>query len=667
MKMTKSYKIVLLLTAIVMFITSLVFSINFSESKADTIKITDASKYFTGLSYDKVRFADGNVEVSVKDDSTNNAGVLSIANKLAVNDLGMELIIPEGLEKLTIVLKNNAYFANGNIVAVKDGENYKKANGEYVYKAEKVVENQIEFDFSKKIATINGKSNANFSMNGNILVVKTVVTSDNFIQFTFGSQNAKLTANDIKDGNGKILEGKRVANIADNSIANVDFKFDVAGNDAIAFKIKSINQKASDTSDANPYKQTFETDEHGAILDTDVLPVITLADSFYKKNSDGTYSIIKNVLEKYTLTLGAYSVLGNVDSSDVYVKAGNGVWVETNDSPRGICFKKEGTASFDLVAKINDQEKTLKTVSGIQVVNFDDNTQKPVYVYDKDAYEAYQVALKCAYYDADKEQHVALGTSMELPSLKDLVFDDVNTYKELKKTVYYSNNTSKDITSSTMSFSLSEAGKYLFAVTFADTNGNAMDREKDFEKGSDYAKYVFEFNIVDDADIVIEAAPSQGPGYVGAKYTASKFKIDAVGCNTTYTLKYNQNVDATENSDGWIEIPKATSVTDKDYEKDGYDYDDIKSISYDGSLTFTPDKKGAYMITCSATSNATSRNDEASTIIRVAEKAQSVKVYNTEWLENNVWSVVFLSVGTLCLIAIIVLLCIKPKDQTESD
>ena len=37
------------------------------------------------------------------------------------------------------------------------------------------------------------------------------------------------------------------------------------------------------------------------------------------------------------------------------------------------------------------------------------------------------------------------------------------------------------------------------------------------------------------------------------------------------------------------------------------------------------------------------------------------------WFRNNVWSIVFLSVGTLSLIGIIILLFIKPKEEVETD
>ena len=99
----------------------------------------------------------------------------------------------------------------------------------------------------------------------------------------------------------------------------------------------------------------------------------------------------------------------------------------------------------------------------------------------------------------------------------------------------------------------------------------------------------------------------------------------------------------------------------------GFTYDEVKSIGYDGSLTFTPDRTGTYAIECHITSNTSaSRDESAAALIRVKEKTATVTPYSktfAAWVKNNVWSVVFLSIGTLCLIAIIVLLCIKPKDE----
>ena len=176
----------------------------------------------------------------------------------------------------------------------------------------------------------------------------------------------------------------------------------------------------------------------------------------------------------------------------------------------------------------------------------------------------------------------------------------------------------------------------------------------------------------------IKTTSAEGVAYRGVSYTASSFKIDADGFTTTYTLYYNAKADATVSSvdtfmdenarkdAGWVIVPKASSVTDEDYDKDGFTYDNVKAINYNGKLTFTPNKFGSYALVCNASSEYTTRTDAAFSIVHVTEDPAKVKVPST-WLKDNVWSVVFLSVGTLCLAGIIVLLCIKPKDEKVED
>ena len=169
----------------------------------------------------------------------------------------------------------------------------------------------------------------------------------------------------------------------------------------------------------------------------------------------------------------------------------------------------------------------------------------------------------------------------------------------------------------------------------------------------------------DDAKITVTAAVKEGVGYKGVLYTAASFDVDANGCTMTYKLYYNADTKATATGEGWKEIPKASSVTDEDYvSSDGYTYDEIKSVNFNGELKFVPTKLGAYKIECVATSDVSPRDASDYMIVMVESEPSVVKVDN-KWLQNNIWSVVFLSIGTLCLIGIIVLLCIKPKDETE--
>ena len=214
------------------------------------------------------------------------------------------------------------------------------------------------------------------------------------------------------------------------------------------------------------------------------------------------------------------------------------------------------------------------------------------------------------------------------------------------------------------------AGKYLFYVVFEDEAGNTMDADDFFvvdhhnpdvfDKGPLY-DYVFEFYLEDDAPVTIEAPATQEKGTVGKSYTATNFTIDATtdisesNNHLEYKLFYNANAEAKAFDEGWVEIKRASEATESS----------DKLIAFNGKLTFTPDKEGAYMIECKATSYSKVHSASARTIV-VVEKDEEAVIETSNWFVDNIWSVVFLSIGTLCLIAVVVLLFIKPKEENEA-
>jgi hypothetical protein len=412
--------------------------------------------------------------------------------------------------------------------------------------------------------------------------------------------------------------------------------------------------------------------------------------SFYTQESKGVYVAKRMVstggnYESISATL--YSVAGNVKSSSVYLTAENAKGSSQNanvalesgtQTPKKIAFIKAGDASFNLTVKIDGKECVCDTVN-VKVLSADTKSA-PYYKYDEKALEAFNAALKEQYKKVDennKETSVPLGTTLKIPSMEDLVFDDITTYSNLEVLVYYSARTSGSSTK--LEFDLDEVGEYKFYVAFADEAGNTMEEEDFMSLDEDdkvvYGKYgkdepegegnfIFSFVLDDDAEIIVTPAIRQGIGYKGVKYEASKFTIKASGCTLTYKLFYNPNKSATESSKGWVEIPKASTITNKDYSKNGFTYDMIKQIGYDGGLKFTPHETGAFMIECTATSEVSPRTATAKSIIKVQEKKQEVKP-DDKWVENNIASIIFLSIGGVCLIAIVVLLFIKPKDKKE--
>lgn len=629
MKMAKSYKIIILLTA---FVMSLVLALGMSNTgvvNAFTAP-TSSSTYLELVSTDNVNFSDDGTALNITLDKAEDKFSFK---QLVIDDFEMEFSI-EGATALSMDLLYNAHIVNG---VEKDG------------KFNRNVTNTFEIEKSGDVTL-------------------TITVNDD------GFPIVKVDGEELA---GEYDDYYKIG-YTDKPIAKISFKVETE-NEA-TFALKSVDQKASDTTEK--YKQTFESND-GKLTDTDTYPRVAMDKSFFTKTEDGEVKIIKSVSKQYAPTLTAYSVLNNVKTSDLYFTCpeGSDVMFNTDSSkPKKIWFPSvSDSVEFAVTASgLEDAAVETYTAKVIDPENSLDDVA-PKYVMNEKAIKAFEDALLDATKDGD--HYIALGTEIQIPSMEDFVFDNETAYEDLSIKVYYKNAT-ETLTSDEMSFEVNEAGKYTIYVLFTDLAGNGMettdfvdeDENGDLEIVEDkYGAFVFSFYISDNAPIVVNAPTSKSVGYTGVKFTSPSFEIDASGCKTTYKLYYNANKNATapESKDnlasaGWVEIPKASTITDKEYDKDGYTYEEIKAIAYDGELTFTPNAIGSYMIECTATSEVTHRSDSDFSVVNVAGAPQTVKV-PSNWLQNNVWSVVFLSLGTLCLIGIVVLLFIKPKDETEGD
>lgn len=642
MKMAKSYKILFLIAALFMAVAAAFGTMSFTTARAETA--SNPLDYLSSFSGDVgFEFKDNNLVASI--DAANDE--FAFDNKLVIDDLSIVVKATNTLKNFTIDFVYDSYFVNGN----------KNADGEF--------DTQIKNSF--EITNTGSDININVKVENNQIVVNnSLVKSEPYYRI-------------------------RTVSLP---VAKISFTATELDADTTAdFSIISVDQKASDVS--GKYKQTFELDSNNVLTDKETYPRVSINDSFYRGNSIVGYSIVKqaNVWENVTLT--PYTFLNNVTSANVWLSDG-GVQnsnltlpnKESTAKPKSFTTKTHAIGStVDLfvtgtvVGESGDcfDKFTINVVNGDEKDSFyavDNTAPEFVAATNVEAYEAFEAALNKAIRSEDDAHYIHLGSELELPSMQDLVYDDQSSYAKLKDnaTVYYNgSNASK------LSFKLNEAGKYLFYVVFADEEGNKMDvkdiynadEENPIVVGSEHL--VFDFEIFDDAPIQVNSFEGAGLGYKGVSYTAPSFKIDAGGCTTTYTLYFNADKNAQIPNDdeftaenGWVAIPKASSVTDKSYNKDGYNYNTIKSIGYDGGLTFTPNKTGTYVIECTATSETTSRSDTGLSIVRIENAPQIVKVPST-WLQDNVWSVVFLSIGTLCLIGIVVLLFIKPKEEKEEE
>ncbi len=671
MNSAKSYKISVLLTAFILCLVAAFCAFNFTPVSAET-KASDPTKYFGGGAV--LSFNDDKLVAEMKEKNE-----VVIYNELVVEDMELVLEVSKDVAEFSVNFRSDAYAANGNM--------YTDENGKTKFKSEVSSLLNIKFSDTATEYSINDNSTAKIkgsaiSVNDGVRLVKIKVTVD---------ANNLLVVNVNGMGNAVGQKGVDAIERVDKSTAVISFKLvDIAssGESTQVVNLVSVDQKASDAS--GNYKQTFETDDDGVIV-KNAYPRVTVNDSYFIKNqANGKYDrLVMFANAQRTYSMNVCSIMNRTQNISAFVTSNDAdAWIANEDKSRVIAFGQvdtgSQTSSFDVAMKDGDQTVSLETYK-VAVIDKETDKQAPVYVNDAAALNAYKQALDDIINIETLEgsilvnTSIALGTTPTLPSMRDLVYDEYTPYDELDLSLVYSNDTVSSSTTSSMKFKITTAGDYEYYAIFTDNSGNAMEakdfrvQDEDDENvyvGGKYKDYIFKFAIEDNAPISIEKSEAEGVGFKGIKYKASKFKIQAEGCKTTYTLYYNEKVGAEKDDAGWIVIPAAAKITSESY-KDNYGntYESVKAVGYDGVLTFVPTKYGSYMIECVATSDYTTRTGSDYTILSVDEVNSNptfVEVPNY-WLRDNVWSVVFLSVGTLCLIGIIVLLFIKPKDETGSN
>lgn len=680
MKMAKSYKfLILFATMVLSFVlaTGLLFAKNVmaEEAAPNTVNYVtlyssdaeDATKLNGQPVYDN-----GSIKVTA---STGNA--LKFNNKLVLEqgdnggELGIELNIPDG-KKLTVKLTATALDLNGN------------------YKLEG--EQEI---FDKEIVSA-------FEITGTGVAT----------EYIFGISDNRITLNGAKvsEDNYYLLDV-----VDDRVVVSVC----LVAEEEFEYNILSVDQKAQDTSEN--YKQTFELNADNKLTKV-AYPRAVLEKSTYAKTSDG-YVLNKIDGEGYTIKFQQYSLVssstGFLSADKEELSGGADDGIDTNNrvtfpvasknfiyfhmSEEEVEIGQPVDASFDISwNKTSDETVKIETFD-VKIITQELN-QAPYY--DNSLEVLYQLkSYQRALENATKPNGVSivLGKTFNLPSVTNFILDDTlyPTDANFTKTYNYvtPSNASKTTTSST-SIKIDEAGTYKVYATAAEKSLKLeSDLFYDVKQDEYYVKtddgfeqikkqdaldenwvridnilnngnpdneffiYMFTFEIEDEAMPSI-VSKTQENGYKGVLYKASPFTMeDAAGYSPTYKLYYNSNVDASENSDGWVEII-AVKYADENG-ANGYTLDQLTAIGYDGKLSFTPDKVGAYKIECEITSNNTYKVDSEAVVIKVIEPA--VVEPANYWFEDNLASIIFLSVGTACLIAVIVLLLVKPKERKEID
>ncbi len=613
--MAKSHKIILMITAVALGLMLALSTLNLFTGSATEAITPTATNYFTG---GDVELNENGAKISGEVDKILTVGV---KNKLAIDDMKIELGSATNVEELKLVLTYDSFLVNGN--KNTDGKFDKEIVNEFVLADPS---SDITVSVENNVVKVNGSAKA-----GNYYKIRKV----------------------------------------DKAIAKIEFKATLSTpNSSASIVIKSIDQKVSDTE--HKYLQSFVTDGEGKL--TPALPIVALDADMFVRGADGKYSMVAYANEDYTLSYKVYSVLGNVSTSDLYPTVENAnVTIPQNDKRENkdeLHFKTDcnATESFN----ISNKEGVIEsyTVNVVKKLDKDDpsyNNNAPVYnLTDTEALEAFTAELEKQYIKDGK--FVALGTEIEIPSMEDFVIDDRTPYDSLTKKMYYASRT--ESSSSSLNITLNNVGDYYFYVLFTDSEDEGMEKESFLDTNDDgevvfgsNKNAIFYFTIEEDTEIVI-TAPKQGAGYKGSKYTASKFDITSSNCDITYKLEYTDKENPTDSD--WVEIKKLSEVEEGE-SVNGYSYETLEKINYNGEYTFTPDKVGTYRITVNVTSKMSFMNNSQSTLIKINEPAKVITPSAYSWIKDNVWSVVFLSVGTLCLVGIIALLFVKPKEKADGE
>ena len=272
-----------------------------------------------------------------------------------------------------------------------------------------------------------------------------------------------------------------------------------------------------------------------------------------------------------------------------------------------------------------------------------------------------------------------LGDSLTYPTITDLLVSDFYPASALKLTLYTCGPTGSSFTSSTgKTIKLDQVGSYSFYVLAQDPSKTSLevDAEKHVRKTVNGVEgwydendalvapiFTFSFDHIKQPEITLLTKVT--PGYVGLTYKNINDYITIVANNekVEYKLFFSELSVDLYTGDTWadggievlnnaVEAGRAIDVTAD--EEVGFSTSD---------LSFTPNKKGYYYLVV-VVKDAYGTDDAALNPIKVEAEVTEVKL-EKQFLKNNWVSFMFLGIAVLCLIGIILLIFVKPKEEEE--
>ena len=265
----------------------------------------------------------------------------------------------------------------------------------------------------------------------------------------------------------------------------------------------------------------------------------------------------------------------------------------------------------------------------------------------------------------------------DVTGMSSIVKSKYFAYDDLDATIHYCvPGSSTYSTTSSSSFKLDKVGTYSFYVTYVCPNpagelntdelvegeGGWYKKDDDGNATGDVVIPTFKFEVGFSTNPQI-AVNNTKRAYLNLEYTkvSDCFTITATDYESEYSLYFTTElVEYTEgeSTEAYLAKIKAADGFKELTEED--DYAKFKT----GSLTFTPDTKGYYYVGLRVVDAYNMEDNVISKPIDCTKEFTRVKT-EREFFKYNTTSVIFLSISAACFIAIIVLLCIKPKEEVK--
>lgn len=334
-------------------------------------------------------------------------------------------------------------------------------------------------------------------------------------------------------------------------------------------------------------------------------------------------------------------------------------------------------------------------------ITVDDDAEKNT-VTDTTARKDYQARVT----EAAKNTSAGQGAYIYLPSLRDLIGSETADYRNLRFTISYykpgqatgsTPNTESSLRYNALRFEINAKGKYVFKVFAEDASGQTMHMYKDGHLVSVSTSNVWDIDEIPTftfeakyTGASIEKPESQSVGYLDSTYTVSSFKIIALpGYTEEYTL-YRldaSKLPAGEQLPGYDALWRNADTYFKKYYKEGDENSPlIKINAYNSDITeddaawertdndyewypesstksFRPQEATYYFVKLEVTDDVRVGYTQTAYQVIDVQNPRDTVAGRSDWLENNVTSVVLFSISAVLAVAIVVLFVVKPSDK----